>query len=80
MVPSQRVFRREQVPMIEEALSKLSIGHLRELLRQPGLSVDKRKVLQALLTKEEFNLDRLRRGESIGARTSRRHMAVHFVE
>jgi hypothetical protein len=65
---------------MKEALSRLSIAQIRELLRQPGLSVDKRKALQALLTREEFNLDKLRRGNAIGSRTSRASVAVHLVE
>jgi hypothetical protein len=66
--------------MTQEALSKLNIGHIRDLLRQAELSVDKRKALQALLAREEFNLDKLRRGTSIGARTHRGSVAVHSVE
>jgi hypothetical protein len=46
---------------MEEAISKLNIGHFRNLLQQPGLGNDRRKELQALLTREEFNLNRLRR-------------------
>jgi hypothetical protein len=64
---------------MEEATSRLNIRHFQQMLRQPDLTVDRRKAIQALLSREEFNLDRLKRQKTIHPSRSAR-VAGSFID